>query len=168
MSPEVVPLAQTAAWLIVLLGLVGIVAPVLPGPALIWLGALLWAWADGFSRIGFGMLGLLGALALAATAADVMLSTWGARRGGASWRSMAVSGVASFIGLLVFSLPGAAIGAVGGLMLAEMHRLGGPDKFREAWRASGGMMMGWMLSVVAQLMIGLTMIALFAWRVLGG
>ena len=164
---ELVAITQLAAWLLLLLGLVGIVAPVLPGPALIWLGAALWAWADGFTTVGGGTLLLLGALALTATAADVLLSAWGARRGGASWRSLLFSGVASFAGLLVLSLPGAILGAVGGLLVAEMARLGGPAAFRDAWRASGGMILGWALSVAAQIVLGLTMTAIFLWRVLG-
>jgi uncharacterized protein YqgC (DUF456 family) len=165
--PDLVGLMQLAGLLLLLLGFVGIVAPILPGPVLIWLGALLWAWADGFVTMGWGTLLLLGVMGLAALGADVVLSTWGARRGGASWRSLLFSSVASLVGLLVLSLPGAVLGAVGGLLLAETVRLGGPDGFREAWRSSGGMILGWALSIAAQIVIGLTMIAIFAWRVLG-
>jgi uncharacterized protein YqgC (DUF456 family) len=34
------------------LGVIGVVLPIIPGPALIWLSALLWAWADGFQAVG--------------------------------------------------------------------------------------------------------------------
>ena len=39
------------AYGLIVFGLVGAVVPVLPGPMLIWLGAFIFAWADGFARL---------------------------------------------------------------------------------------------------------------------
>ena len=38
-------------------------APVVPGPWLVWASALLWAWADGFRHVGWPTLLLMAALA---------------------------------------------------------------------------------------------------------
>ena len=54
----------TVATVLVFVGLAGSVIPVLPGPFLIWLGAFIWAWADGFLRLGWGTLTVLGVLAV--------------------------------------------------------------------------------------------------------
>ncbi len=57
--------------LLLLVGLAGSVIPVLPGPLFIWLGALLWAWGDGFERVGWPTLVVLGLLALLSWATDL-------------------------------------------------------------------------------------------------
>ena len=58
--------------------------PVLPGPVLIWLGAFVWAWADNFTRIGWGTLIVLGVLALIAWGSDLFLTTVMSRRAASS------------------------------------------------------------------------------------
>src|SRR5258707_14610976 len=94
---------------LIFLGLVGAVVPVLPGPLLIWLGTLAWAWGDHFIRINWPTLVGLGVLALLALGADLFLTTVMTRRVGASWRSIggAIAG-----------------GLVGGAFLSEIPVLG--------------------------------------------
>ena len=53
MSEGLSEIAKVAAYFGLMLGLIGTVAPIIPGPALVWLSALLWAWADGFERVGW-------------------------------------------------------------------------------------------------------------------
>jgi uncharacterized protein YqgC (DUF456 family) len=106
---------------LVLLGLVGIVVPVLPGGALVFAGVVVLAWADGFTRIGWMPLTLCGVLAILMWVADWAAAAVGAKRVGASpW------GVAgAFIGLLaglVFGLVGVLIGPFVGAALFEYLR----------------------------------------------
>ena len=41
------------AYALMVLGLIGSLLPVVPGPVFIWLGVLTWAWSDGFQAIGW-------------------------------------------------------------------------------------------------------------------
>jgi uncharacterized protein YqgC (DUF456 family) len=50
---------------LVVVGLAGIVFPALPGTILIFLGLLLAAWADGFTRVGLFPLALIGLIGAA-------------------------------------------------------------------------------------------------------
>jgi uncharacterized protein YqgC (DUF456 family) len=102
---------------LILIGAAGTVLPVLPGPPLILLGALLAAWIDGFSRISGFTCAVLSALTLAAMAIDFLASSIGAQRAGASRQALigsalgTVMGVFSGLwGLLFMPLVGAAIG----------------------------------------------------------
>ena len=52
------------AALVVVAGLVGTVVPALPGPPLVFVGLFIGAWIDDFEIVGWGTIGMLGALEL--------------------------------------------------------------------------------------------------------
>ena len=60
MQDSLAVVLQAVGYALVVLGLIGAVLPVLPGPILIWLGVLVWAWADGFATVNWWTLGILG------------------------------------------------------------------------------------------------------------
>lgn len=114
------------AYVLMALGIIGAVVPVLPGPLLVWLGVLVWAWADGFTHIGWGTLVVLGVLAAAAWGADILLSAVMSRRAGASWTAILGAIGGGLIGALLLSfvpilgtLLGALLGAVAGMWAVE-------------------------------------------------
>lgn len=103
--------------LLVLAGLAGTVLPALPGATLVLAGILLGAWADGFQRIGPGLLAVCALLTLLSFVADWGATLLGAKRAGASRLALAgaalgtVAGILSgLVGLLFFPLAGAAAG----------------------------------------------------------
>jgi uncharacterized protein YqgC (DUF456 family) len=148
-----------------LVGLIGIVLPVIPGTIIIFLAALLYAVFDGFQAVGWPTLVVLGLMTVVATTADIWASSFGAKVGGASGWSVVVGLVAGLVGFIVFSLPGAIIAAILGVLLTEILRLG---DWRQALKAGGGWALGWALATVAQLGLGLAMVAIFIWQVLQG
>ena len=152
------------ALIVMLVGVAGIFLPVVPGVALIWLAAVGYAVADGFTHLGPLALAALTLLGLLGVTAELWMSGLGGKVGGASWWSIAAGSLLGLLGLIFFSVPGAVIGAVLGVLGMEAWRREGD--WREAVKASGGWLAGWLLSVVVQLLIGLAMIALFLWRVL--
>ena len=152
------------ALIVMLVGVAGIFLPVVPGVALIWLAAVGYAVADGFAHLGPLALAALTLLGLLGVTAELWMSGLGGKVGGASWWSIAAGSLLGLLGLIFFSVPGAVIGAVLGVLGMEAWRREGD--WREAVKASGGWLAGWLLSVVVQLLIGLAMIALFLWRVL--
>ena len=78
------------AVILVIGGLVGIVLPALPGTILILAGLVLAAWADGFARVGPGMLVLIGVIGVASYGVDFVAAALGAKHLGASKRAMGV------------------------------------------------------------------------------
>ena len=148
-----------------LVGLIGIVLPVIPGTVVIFLAALLYAWVEGFQTVGWPTLVVLGLMTVVATTADIWASSIGAKVGGASGWSVVVGLIGGLVGFIVFSLPGAIIGAVVGVLLTEILRLG---DWRQALKAGGGWALGWALATVVQLGLGLVMVAIFVWQVLQG
>jgi uncharacterized protein YqgC (DUF456 family) len=165
MEEPVHVIVLTLTLLVMLVGVIGIVLPILPGTILIFVAALVYALVEGFRAVGWPTLLVLGLLMLAATSADIWASSVGAKISGASGWSVVVGLVAGLAGFLVFSLLGAILGAVLGVLLTEIIRVG---DWRQALRAGSGWLLGWVLSTVFQLAIGLIMVAVFVWQVVEG
>jgi uncharacterized protein YqgC (DUF456 family) len=109
---------MTWVWLIstllILAGLVGLVAPLLPGTILIFAGVAFAAWAEDFSRISGLTVGFLAFLTALAWILEYVAGLLGAKAAGASRAALVgaavgtVLGVVSgFWGLLFFPLVGA-------------------------------------------------------------
>jgi uncharacterized protein YqgC (DUF456 family) len=161
-----------AGYTLMILGLIGAVVPILPGPGLIWLGALVWAWGDNFQRVNGVELALLGVLALAAWGGDLWVTTTISRKAGISWKAIGgsmVGGIAG--GLFLSQLPvvgtlfGALIGSLLGMWILEFY-----DK-RSAPLATKAIMVystGVFLTTVLEVTLALAMIALLAWNIFWG
>jgi uncharacterized protein YqgC (DUF456 family) len=165
MGEPATTIALVAVALIMLVGVIGTVLPVIPGTALIFVGALLYALVEGFQAVGWPTLLVLGLLAVAATSADIWASSVGAKMGGASGWSVFLGLIGGAVGLLLFSLPGAILGALLTVLLAEIVR---QDDWRKALKAGSGWAIGWALSTFLQVVIGIVMVAIFVWQVVQG
>ena len=179
------------SYLLIFLGIVGALVPLLPGPPLIWLGALVWAWADGFERIGWPTLLVLAVLTVIAWGADLALSFLSSKRSGAGWRSIGVSILGGLIGaILLSSVPvvgtfiGAVVGSISALWFMEYRRaqvapLEGsslntttnphsPSAVQEnrarATRAVKGYVGGFLMAMAVEFIISLMMLTIFAWQ----
>jgi hypothetical protein len=112
-------LLWTLAVALIVIGLVGVVLPAVPGTMLIFAGLVLGAWADGFTRVGPGTLVVLGLLAAASYGIDFAAAALGAKRLGASRRAMAGAALGTLLGLM-FGLPGLIVGPFLGALLGEL------------------------------------------------
>jgi uncharacterized protein YqgC (DUF456 family) len=82
------------AFAAMLLGLLGVFLPLLPGVPLLYGGMLLAAWLDDFARIGVPTLIVLAVITLAAwLGSKTLASVWGVKRAGASGMAIAGAGV---------------------------------------------------------------------------
>jgi uncharacterized protein YqgC (DUF456 family) len=67
-------MADTRLWLLsavlMIVGLAGTVLPAVPGTLFVLAGVVLGAWIDGFARVGWGVLGVVGAPAMLAWVLD--------------------------------------------------------------------------------------------------
>ncbi len=145
-----------------LAGLIGCVAPVLPGPPLVWLGALFYGWQTGWERIGPVFLGVTLLLALAGGTADLWMGFLGAKKGGASLSAQIAALVGGVVGLLVLSVPGLLLGSIGALALVEWRK---HRDWSAVVRAGSGYLAGYLLSMLVELVTALLIIGFFAARV---
>jgi uncharacterized protein YqgC (DUF456 family) len=143
-------LAYTLLGVSLVVGLAGVVLPVLPGVPLAAVGAVAAAWVRGFDVVGATPLVWVALLALAAQALDVAAGALGARVYGARRAGFWGGVLGSLAGLLWFPpfgfLLGALIGAVGAELLT-----GRP--FDQALRAGLGAFAGTLGGVVAKALI---------------
>jgi len=144
--------------LLMLGGLIGAVAPVLPGPALVLAGALLYAWYGDFSIITWGTLAVLAALTALSQVLDYAASLIGARACGAGRWGIAGSCIGACAGFVVAGVPGAVIGLFLGACVFERAR--GRD-LRSALKAGLGSVAGFMAGTLGKVLITLGMIAVF-------
>ena len=142
-------------------GLLGIILPSIPGLIIIWLASLYYAAVvvgfDVFSPWVFALITLVG---LVAGTADIWLPMLGAKKTGASWRTLTVGLIGGVAGTFLLPLPifGTVIGYGAGILLAEYVRHGA---WRPAWRATLGGVVGWGLSAAVELVGAVIMILLF-------
>ncbi len=117
-------LPMWAFWLalaVMIVGLLGIVLPVLPGLLLIWLVALIYAIAERFATIDPITFVILTILAVTGYTANLWMGQLGAKAGGASFKSVLAGTVLGIIGALV-GLWGLGIGAIPGGIIGGTHR----------------------------------------------
>src|SRR3954470_22561361 len=103
--------ATALAGLIMLIGLVGVVVPFLPGLSLVWAGVLLWALVrhDG---AGWTVLAIATCVLVAGTVVKYVLPGRRLREAGVPWTSMLLGGALGVVGFFVVPVVGAVIGFV--------------------------------------------------------
>jgi uncharacterized protein YqgC (DUF456 family) len=142
---------------LVLAGLVGTILPALPGPPLVFAGLVVTAWAEGFEKVGWVTLTILGILTLASFGIDLLAGSLGAKRLGASWQATVGAVLGTFVGLF-FGLPGLILGPFVGAAAGELLA-------RRSWQQAGKIglatWLGLVLGTAAKLALTFTMIGIF-------
>jgi uncharacterized protein YqgC (DUF456 family) len=143
---------QVAAFVAIVVGLVGIIVPVLPGLVLCWLGVLAWAL---FGDAGWGRWVVLGVATLFAAAGLIgkyLLPGRNLKRAGVPNLSLFVGGVLGLIGFFVIPVVGLVLGFILGVFLAERIRL---KDGRRAWGSTKAALKATGLSMLIELAAGL-------------
>lgn len=119
--------------LVMLVGVAGVVVPVLPGLVLVWAGGLAWVWLDGagLARVVVGA--LLTVLLVVGTVAKYVLPARSATGAGAPRSTLLLGVVGSVLGFFLIPVVGVVVGGVGAVFLAELARL---QDARTAWRST--------------------------------
>lgn len=149
-------LVEVLCALAIVVGLVGIVVPVLPGVLLI--GAALLAWAY---DTGGGTAWTLAAAAVAVLALGFIVKYAVPHRrlkdAGVPRRTIVVGAILGVVGFFVIPVLGLFVGFVGGIWLAESGRLGAS----RAWPSTKSALAATGLSILIELASGLIATALF-------
>ena len=139
------------AILLMIIGLVGCVVPVLPGPPISFAGLLVLHFTR-FADFTVNFLLLMGVIALIVTLLDYMVPIWGTKKLGGSKAGIWGATIGMIIGIFFFPPIGIILGPLIGAIVAELLR---DEKFNKSFRAGMGSLLGFMLGV------GLKLIASF-------
>jgi uncharacterized protein YqgC (DUF456 family) len=150
--------------LLIAAGLAGSVLPILPGPPLIFAGALLYAFATDWIPIGPGRLVILAVLAALAYALSHVAAALGAKRFGGSWWAVVGALVGAAVGVFLGPI-GLLLGPVAGAIGGEFLRGG---DIEESTRSGIGALVGLAAGIVASLGLAMVMVALFLWWIWRG
>jgi len=155
-------------WIVIgallLLGLAGTVLPFVPGAPLIVAAALVHAIASDWMPISVGRLVILAAFSAFGYLLHYAAAALGARgAGGSAWAFAGALG-GGVIGLF-FGLPGLLLGPPLGAIAGELLKSG---DLRTSVRTGIAAFIGMVAGAIANVAIGITMIALFLWWVARG
>ncbi|MCC7449963.1 MAG: DUF456 domain-containing protein [Anaerolineae bacterium] len=128
--------------------------PVVPGPALVWFGATIYAVLTGFRDIGVIPVIVLTLLMILGSTTNIWLAALGVKATGGSFLDVVVGTAGMFVGLILFFPLGAIIGAVVAVLATEFLRSGSIHKALKVGTGTAG---GWLLGVVAEFIISLVM-----------
>lgn len=109
---------------LLILGIIGSVVPLLPGPLLSLAGVLGYWWATGYDEPGLITLVVLVVLGVLALLLDYLGSAVAARAGGASLTASLAGGAVGLVLLFVFGPVGMLLGVVGTVFVLELRRHG--------------------------------------------
>ena len=146
-------------YLVMAVGLIGMVIPIYPGVVIIWAAVLIHGLVTGFATLEILVLVIITILMIAGTLVDNLLMGGKARQAGASWTSIAGALIGGVLGTFAFPPIGGIIAAPTLLFLLEYARI---RDSAEAWEITKGLMTGWGLSFLARFFIGVVMIAIWA------
>ncbi len=139
-----------------LVGVAGVVVPVLPGLALVWAAGLVWVWQDGGgpARVVVGV--LLTLLLVLGTVAKYALPARSATAAGAPRSTLALGALGAVVGFFVVPVAGLVVGGVGAVYLAELRRLrDGSAAWRSTWAVLRAIGLGMLVELAtALIMIG--------------
>lgn len=148
--------AQLLVGLVMLVGVAGVVVPVLPGLLLVWAAGLVWVWQDGggATRVLVGV--VLTGLLVAGTAAKYVLPARSASGAGAPRSTLLAGAVGAVAGFVLIPVVGLVVGGVGAVYLAELRRLhDGAAAGRSTWAVLKAVGIGLLVELVAAvLMVG--------------
>lgn len=152
------PLLVVLALLVMLVGMAGVVIPVLPGLLLVWLAGVsttLWVATD---ATGWAVAATLTVLFALGSAATIWLPAKQGRQGGASWTSLATAMLGAAVGFVVIPVVGLLVGGFVGLLVGEWRRLG---DWSPAWSSTLQVLRAYGIGVLVELVVGTAMIGVW-------
>ena len=163
-QPEDEIVLELLVGLAILVGLAGIVIPVLPGSILIGLAVLAWAVMNGTTAAWLVFAGCAVLLAAGATV-TFFITTRRTRAAGVPQRSLVIAGLAGIVGFFVVPVVGLLLFFPLGLFLAEYLRIREP---KAAWASALVGLKATGLGMLSELALALSAAGLWLVAVLNG
>jgi len=143
--------------MLVVAGILGTVAPALPGPVLVFAGLLMAAWIDGFENVGWAPLTVLGVLTALSFVADIVATGAGAKKAGASKQAVIGAAIGTIVGIffgIIGIIAGPFVGAAAGEFLAKRDLI-------RAGKVGYGTLFGLVLGAAMKIALALAMVGVF-------
>ncbi|MFE6738468.1 DUF456 domain-containing protein [Streptomyces tubercidicus] len=153
-----------AAGLVMLLGLLGVLVPGIPGPLIVWAGVMWWTLSEN-SALAWVVLMAATAVLLLNQVVKWLLPARDLRAVGAPYRALFLAGVTGIVGFFVIPVIGGLLGSVGGLYLLERIRLGSHG---DAWASTRTVLRAIGLSVLVELFACLLVVGTWIGAVVAG
>ncbi len=149
----------------ILLGVVGIIIPILPGMLLVWFTVIVYAWRTGFESIGWASISIITIIALITGLSNLWLPLLGAKKIGAARMAIFLGVIGAILGTFIIPIPllGTVIGYAIGVFLGEYLK---QRDLRLALRASFGGVAGWGIATVVEIGGALLILIIFIFQVL--
>lgn len=151
------------AVILMLIGLIGIFIPGLPGNGLIFLAALGYGIITKFEKISIFMILVFAGLTILAIIFDYVGSLLGAKKFGATKPGLVGGALGAVLGFFTVGIPGLLIGQFAGTLIGEIYS---GKKLSESSRIGLGGLLGYVFAVVINTTLGMTIIVLFLLKVL--
>ena len=145
------------AALLLLIGLIGCILPVIPGPPISFVGLLV---LEATEKVDFSnnLLLLMFALAAIVTVLDYIIPIWGTKKFGGTRAGVIGSTLGLIFGLIFFPPIGIIIGPFAGAVIGEMIQ---KDDFNNALKSGIGSFIGFLLGTGMKLVVSSIMIYYF-------
>jgi uncharacterized protein YqgC (DUF456 family) len=148
----------TLGAILAVIGLAGMLLPIIPGAPILYFGLVLAAWADDFEYVGLWTMVLLGVIAALTYLVDFLAGAFGVKRFGASPRAMFGAAAGTLLGLF-FGFPGVLVGPFAGACIGELTTT---RNVEAAGRAGFGATLGLVIGAAVKLAMAFTMLGIFA------
>lgn len=148
--------------LIMLMGMSGIVIPIVPSIPLVWLGAFVFALCTHFEKISGMLLVVFALLTIFSIVLENLGSVYGAKKFGATRWGIIGSLIGTCVGFYLSGPIGLILGHIIGTVIFEL--IGGKD-YRGALKSGLGNFVGFLGGSIIKFFIGLAMIIIFTWKV---
>jgi uncharacterized protein YqgC (DUF456 family) len=145
------------AGICVVAGFIGVIAPVLPGAPLVFVGLVLAAWAENFQYVGWATLSICAVLLGLTYVVDLIASALGVKRVGASKLAMWGAVVGTTVGIF-FGVPGILLGPFLGALVGELIAR---RNVVQAGKAGVAAWIGFIIGTLGKLAIMFTMVGVF-------
>jgi len=136
--------------ILILIGIVGSVLPVLPGPPISWVGILVLYFSK-YADYSISFLVIMAAVMVVVTALDYLIPAWGTKQFGGSKAGVTGSVVGLVVGLF-FGPLGIVLGPFVGAFLGEL--IANRSDFKLALKSATGSFIGFLLSTGLKLIYG--------------
>lgn len=158
--------AAALAVVFLLIGIIGSVVPMMPGPLISFITLLVYGFYDGWENPAWWLMGILFLIIAFIGSLEYWLPAFSASKTGGSSRLGTLYGIiGAIIGFFTGFLLGVIIGYAAGVFLGSLqtHR-----DWRTALKASGGSLLGQGLAMSIQVFGGFIVLTLFVISVYGG
>lgn len=148
---------------LVVIGLFGIVVPVIPGLLIVWAGVVLWV-SEQQTTLAWWVLGIVTVLWIAGMVLQYAIPGRRMRRGGVRTSTLLLGVLVGIVAAIVLPVVGFLVGFPLGIYLVERTRRGG---HQQAWAATKQALRGVITTIGIELMTAVAIIAVWAlavWR----